>query len=79
LNAGPDGRHGSSRLVPQSSRELWFFEIETLAKHRLGPVEPECLDIDLHLATAWRRYVNLLNPQDFRPTGLVKLHDSRHG
>jgi hypothetical protein len=47
-------------------------------EHRFGAVQPQRLDPDLDLALSGWGHLDLFNPEDFRATGLVKSHDTRH-
>ena len=78
LDAGPNRGHRSRRLVPQSGGNLGLFQILAVAKHSLGAVQSQRMDADLHLSLSRKRDFDLLDPQDFGPTNLVKPYNSRH-
>src|SRR5208337_4677506 len=78
LDTRPNRGHGSRRLVPQSGGKLGLFHILAPAKHSLGAVQSQCMDADLYLALSGRRDFDLLDPEDFGPTDLVKPYNSRH-
>src|SRR5262249_30520051 len=70
---------GPGCLVAEPRRELGGLQVLAPAEHRLGAIQPDRLDADLDLALAWRRHVQLLKLEDFRPAGRVESHDFRHG
>ena len=78
LDPFTDGGNRSRRLVSVSSRKLGVRDILAGAEHHLGAVESQRFDADLHLALSGGRNFDILDPEDFGPTDLVKSYDSRH-
>src|SRR5262249_834016 len=72
LAARADGGNRPGRLTPDAGRELGLIDVLAPAEHRLGAIEPQRLDADLHLALPGRRDVEVLDLQDLGSAGLTR-------
>ena len=66
------------RLQAEAGRQARRLDVAARAHQRLGPVEAERLDADLHLAGAWAGQVDILDAQHIRAAMAVETNDTGH-
>ena len=78
-HTGADGLDDTGAFVPDVRGKLRNLQILAGPEHALGPIQTQCLHLDAYLALFRGRYIDVLNPQHFRTTGLSKTNHTRHG
>src|SRR5262245_20222879 len=73
-----DGRNCPRGLIPETGGKLWHRKVLAGSKHHLGAVQAQRMDLDLNLSFSGGRDLDLLDPQYFGTTDLVKSHYSCH-
>src|SRR5882724_9444976 len=66
---------GAHRFIAKPSGELDRLDVLIVAPHRLGTIQSNSYHPNAHLSGSRFGNIDILKPQNLRPSGLCKLYD----